>query len=98
MNDQRVVELLSRVRQQIQFYNDRQTAGEDPFFFVPRLVNNSVLKIDSDSGLYIWQMADRNNLKIVVGQNAVSMFVFLEGLAAELEAAGKTTNLRCVCS
>jgi hypothetical protein len=97
MNDQRVVELLSRVRQQIQFYNDRQTAGEDPFFFVPRLVNNSVLKIDSDSGLYIWQMADRNNLKIVVVQNAVSMFVFLEGLAADLEA-GKTTNMRCVCS
>jgi len=97
MNDQRVVELLSRVRQQIQFYNDRQTAGEDPFFFVPRLVNNSVLKIDSDSGLYIWQMADRNNLKIVVGQNAVNMFVFLEGLAAELEA-GRTTSLRCVCS
>ena len=68
-------------------------------FFFPRLKNNNcILKIDSDSGLYIWQMADRNNLKIVVGQNAVSMFVFLEGLAAELEAAGKTTNLRCVCS
>ncbi len=57
-------------------------------FFVPRLENNSILKIDSDSGLYILQMAGRNNLKIVVGQNAVNMFVFLEGLAAaaELEA------------
>jgi hypothetical protein len=97
MNDQRVVELLSRVRKQIQFYNDRQTAGEDPFFFVPRLVNNSILKIDSDSGLYIWQMADRNILKIVVGQNAVDMFVILEGLVADLEA-GKTTDMRCVYS
>ena len=99
MNDQRVVELLSRVRQQIQFYNDRQTAGEDPFFFVPRLKNNSILKIDSDSGLYILQLADRNNLRIVlvVGQNAVNMFVFLEGLAAELEA-GRMKDMRCVCS
>ena len=97
MSDQRTVELLSRARRQIQLYTDRQTAGEHPFFFVPRLnKNNSIIKIDSDSGLYILQMADRSDVKFVTGQNAINMFMFLEEVTAEVEA-GKIKDKRCVC-
>jgi hypothetical protein len=97
MSDQRTVELLSRARRQIQLYTDRQTAGEHPFFFVPRQhKNNSIIKIDSDSGLYILQMADRSDVKFVTGQNAINMFMFLEEVTAEVEA-GKIKDKRCIC-
>jgi hypothetical protein len=95
MDDQRVV-LLSRVREQIQFYKERLDEGEPPFFFVPRSTpENSIIGVLDDSNLEIWKMRDRADVKFVTGLHAENIFEFLKEVVKELETE-KSKDLRCV--
>ena len=78
--------LLSRVREQIQFYKERVDEGTPPFFFVPRSISeNSIIGVVDDSNLEIWKMRDRADVKFVTGVHAENIFEFLEVVVKELD-------------